>query len=161
MSFDPQHTAPPLPDTPTAIPRARLLIVDDQPINIQTLHRIFQGDHEVFMATSGEQALQFCRSQRLPDMILLDIVMPGMDGGDVVAELRRHSQTANIPVVMLTALVARNEVSRHSVAEAGELIMLGKPIDMATLVHCIEEQLYLHGPGKPAEGGYHGEGMAT
>ncbi|MDP3037504.1 MAG: diguanylate cyclase response regulator, partial [Rhodocyclaceae bacterium] len=41
--------------------RPRLLIVDDQPINIQALYQIFQADHEVFMATSGEQALDFCR----------------------------------------------------------------------------------------------------
>lgn len=142
--------------------KKRILVIDDEAGFTKLLKFNLErtGKYEVREENNALRAAQSARIFR-PDLILLDIVMPGMDGGDVVAELRRHSETANIPVVMLTALVARNEVSRHSVAEAGELIMLGKPIDMVTLVHCIEEQLYLRGSGKPAEGGYHGEGMAT
>ena len=51
---------------PLTIERPRLLIVDDQPINIQTLYEIFADDHEVFMATSGQQALDFCRDNPPP-----------------------------------------------------------------------------------------------
>ncbi len=60
-------TTPTLPVAPdwhvlsTLPARPRLLVVDDQPINIQTLYQVFHADHEVFMATSGEQALAFCR----------------------------------------------------------------------------------------------------
>ena len=131
MSFDPQHTAPPLPDTPTTIPRARLLIVDDQPINIQTLHRIFQGDHDVFMATSGEQALQFCRSQRLPDMILLDIVMPGMDGLEVCRRLKAEPLTADIPVIFITSLSSPQEET--TALEAGGVDFISKPVNPAVV----------------------------
>ncbi|MDE2586362.1 MAG: response regulator, partial [Betaproteobacteria bacterium] len=81
--------------------RPRLLVVDDQPINIQTLYQIFHIDHEVFMATSGEQALEFCRNTP-PDLILLDVVMPGMDGLEVCRQLKADSATADIPVIFVT-----------------------------------------------------------
>jgi CheY-like chemotaxis protein len=125
--------------------KKRILVVDDEAGFTKLLKFNLErtGNYEV---REENQATRACQTARifLPDIILLDVVMPGMDGGDVVAELRRCPQTARIPVVMLTALVARDEISRHSVAEAGELIMLGKPVDMATLVRCLEEQLYLH-----------------
>jgi CheY-like chemotaxis protein len=122
--------------------KKRILVVDDE-AGFTKLLKFNLERTGIYEVREENQATRAAQSARifLPDLILLDIVMPGMDGGDVVAELRRHPQTARIPVVMLTALVARNEISRHSVAEAGELIMLGKPVDMATLTHCIEEQL--------------------
>lgn len=126
--------------------KKRILVVDDEAGFTKLLKFNLErtGIYEVREENNAPRAAQTARIF-LPDLILLDVVMPGMDGGDVVAELRRSSQTARIPVIMLTALVARDEVSRHSVAESGELIMLGKPVDMATLTKCIEEQLYLHG----------------
>ena len=125
--------------------KKRILVVDDEAGFTKLLKFNLErtGIYEVQEENNAQRAAQAARIF-LPDLILLDVVMPGMDGGDVVAELRRNSQTARIPVVMLTALVARDEVSRHSVAESGELIMLGKPVDMATLTKCIEEQLYLN-----------------
>lgn len=128
--------------------KKRILVVDDEAGFTKLLKFNLErtGNYEVREENVATRAAQAARIF-LPDLILLDIVMPGRDGGDVVAELRRHSQTTHIPVIMLTALVARNEISRHSVAESGELLMLGKPVDMATLIHCIEEQLYLHGKG--------------
>jgi diguanylate cyclase (GGDEF)-like protein len=83
-------------------PRPRLLIVDDQPLNIRLLHQVFQADCEVFVATSGEDALAFCRDQ-LPDLILLDVVMPGLDGYEVCRRLKRNVRTRDIPVVFVTA----------------------------------------------------------
>ena len=77
--------------------RPRLLIVDDQPINIQTLNQIFQADYEVFMATSGQRALDFCRHNTPPDLILLDVVMPGMDGLEVCRQLKSSPATAATP----------------------------------------------------------------
>ena len=126
--------------------KKRILVVDDETGFTKLLKFNLErtGNFEVREENNALRAVQSARVF-LPDLILLDVVMPGMDGGDVVAELRRTPQTARIPVIMLTALVARDEVSRHSVAESGELIMLGKPVDMATLVRCVEEQLYLHG----------------
>ena len=83
-------------------PRPRLLIVDDQPLNIRLLNQVFQADCEVFVATSGEDALKFCEDQ-LPDMILLDVVMPGLDGYEVCRRLKRDPRTREIPVVFVTS----------------------------------------------------------
>lgn len=79
-------------DTPvTALapaPRAKILLVDDQALNIQVLYQAFSADHDLCMATSGAQALEVCASQQ-PDLILLDIEMPGMDGYEVCRRLVR------------------------------------------------------------------------
>ena len=81
--------------------KPRLLVVDDQPINIQVMYQAFAGDYQVFMATNGEQALAICKNNP-PDLVLLDVVMPGMDGFEVaLAEGRRA--TSHIPVIFVTA----------------------------------------------------------
>ena len=69
--------------------RPRLLLVDDQPINIQILYQLFQDDFEIFMATDGQQALGVCERES-PDLILLDVVMPEMDGPTLLGELRKR-----------------------------------------------------------------------
>ena len=62
--------------------RPRLLVVDDQPANIQVLYQILSSDYQVFMATSGAQALALCAA-RQPDLVLLDLIMPDIDGYQV------------------------------------------------------------------------------
>ena len=82
--------------------KPKLLVVDDQPINIQVMHQVFGNDYQVFMATSGAQALSLCQSNP-PDLVLLDIVMPGMDGFEVCTQLKANEATRNIPVIFITA----------------------------------------------------------
>ena len=83
-------------------PRPHLLIVDDQPLNIRLFHEIFHADHEVFFATSGEDALEFCRN-KVPDLILLDVIMPGLNGYEVCRRLKQDERTREIPVIFVTA----------------------------------------------------------
>jgi diguanylate cyclase (GGDEF)-like protein len=83
-------------------PRPQLLIVDDQALNVRLLHQIFQADHDVFVATSGADALAFCQTKS-PDLILLDVIMPGIDGYEVCRQLKRDPRTTEIPVVFVTA----------------------------------------------------------
>ena len=82
--------------------RPKLLVVDDQPINIQVLYQLFAADCQVFMATNGAQALQVCRDKR-PDLVLLDVVMPGMDGYEVCRQLKADETLRHIPVIFVTA----------------------------------------------------------
>jgi diguanylate cyclase (GGDEF)-like protein len=82
--------------------RPQLLIVDDQPLNIRLFHEIFHADHEVFFATSGEDALNFCQTNR-PDLILLDVIMPGLNGYEVCRMLKQDERTREIPVIFVTA----------------------------------------------------------
>lgn len=126
-------TTPTLPVAPdwhvlsTLPARPRLLVVDDQPINIQTLYQIFHADHEVFVATSGEQALAFCRGNPLPDLILLDVVMPGLDGLAVCQQLKADPVLANIPVIFVTACMDPADETRA--LEAGGVDFITKPVN--------------------------------
>lgn len=117
---------------PVCVPplaRPRLLAADDQPINLQTLYQILHTDHEVFMATDGQQVLDFCRNNAPPDLILLDIVMPGMDGLEVCRRLKTDAATADIPVIFVTA---RTDMDAEAAGLAlGAADYLSKPVNPA------------------------------
>ena len=83
--------------------RPRLLLVDDEPTNLQVLRHVLQADYRLLFATDGARALQVAREQ-LPQLILLDIMMPGMDGYAVCRALKADPATAGIPVIFFTAL---------------------------------------------------------
>jgi PAS domain S-box-containing protein len=102
-----------------------LLLVDDQPLNIQTLYRIFADDYQVLMATSGPRALALCEESP-PDLILLDLVMPGMDGWEVLSRLQASPATAGIPVIIVTAKDDDDVEARG--LQAGAVDFITKPI---------------------------------
>ncbi|KFZ37903.1 hypothetical protein HR45_08665 [Shewanella mangrovi] len=82
--------------------RPVLLVVDDQPINIRALNEVFKDDFEVLMATNGASAIKKAKEYR-PDVILLDIVMPDLDGYQVCKALTNDEATQDIPVIFVTA----------------------------------------------------------
>jgi len=90
---------------PTPDQRPRLLLVDDEPTNLQVLRHILQADYRLLFATDDERALQVAREQR-PDLVLLDIMMPNLDGYAVCRALKADAATASIPVIFDPALVA-------------------------------------------------------
>ncbi len=81
---------------------ALILLVDDSPLNLQVLGTILEGAYTTAIARGGEQALAFIE-QRLPDLILLDIMMPDMDGFEVCERLQASPETCDIPIIFLTA----------------------------------------------------------
>jgi diguanylate cyclase (GGDEF)-like protein len=111
----------------TVRPRSKILLVDDQPINIQVLHQAFAADHDVCMATSGAQALAVCSSQQ-PDLILLDIEMPAMDGFEVCRRLKADPSTRDIPVIFVTAHV--DDATQVFGLELGAVDFISKPINL-------------------------------
>src|SRR2546427_5267010 len=103
-----------------------VLIVDDQPGNLAVLHdALDEAGYTVLVATSGEAALQRA-AQALPDIVLLDAVMPGMDGFEVARRLKAQPETAHIPIVFMTGLTD----TEHVVAafQAGGVDYVTKPI---------------------------------
>ena len=103
-----------------------VLIVDDVPDNLSVLHdALDESGYTVLVATSGEAALQRAR-QALPDIVLLDAMMPGMDGFEVARRLKASPETAHIPIIFMTGLTE----TEHLVAalEAGGVDYVTKPI---------------------------------
>ncbi|AKT29123.1 EAL domain-containing protein [Pseudomonas syringae pv. actinidiae] len=112
-------------------PAATILIVDDD-VHVRDLLEVLlqnQG-YETLTAESGEQALAMV-DERAPDLILLDIMMPGMDGYEVASVLKAGKGTANIPIIMLSALDEQG--ARLSGLEAGAEEYLSKPVESAEL----------------------------
>ncbi len=104
----------------------RLLVVDDEPINIQALYQTFGHDHQVFMATDGAQALTVAH-EKLPDLILLDVVMPGLSGHEVLTQLKSDEVTRDIPVIFVTA---HNDTASETQGLAlGAVDFISKPIN--------------------------------
>lgn len=105
--------------------RARVLIVDDQPANINMLGAALQQDYELSVATNGEDALRIAHSEPQPDCILLDIVMPGKDGMQVCKELKEDQQTHDIPVIFITAMSEEEDETKG--LELGAVDYITKP----------------------------------
>lgn len=104
----------------------RLLVVDDQPVNLQILYEIFHQDHKVFCATSGVQAVEMCRKNP-PDLILLDVLMPEMDGLEVCRQLKNDPLTREIPVLFVTAQEDPEDEARA--LDAGGVDFISKPVN--------------------------------
>ena len=110
---------------PTPDLRPRLLLVDDEPTNLQVLRHILQADYRLLFATDGERALQVAREQR-PDLILLDVMMPHLDGYAVCRVLKADAATAAIPVIFITALTdSQDETAGFDV---GAVDYITKPV---------------------------------
>ncbi|MBV7534375.1 diguanylate cyclase [Duganella sp. sic0402] len=116
----------------------RILVVDDAMENIQILHHALREEHEVLFALDGEQALQIALEQQ-PDLILLDAVMPGMDGYAVVAALRSSPRLQDIPVIFVTALSRPEDETRA--LEAGAVDFISKPFNVAVVRARVRSQL--------------------
>lgn len=84
--------------------KARILIVDDEKINLKVLAELLKDEYLPVLARDGKQALQHAFSESPPDLILLDVVMPEMGGYEVIKTLKNDDQTKNIPVIFVTAL---------------------------------------------------------
>jgi class 3 adenylate cyclase/CheY-like chemotaxis protein len=117
----------------------RILIVDDEPINLDILRtRLSVHGYEILTATNGEEALAAATTQR-PDLILLDIMMPKIDGIDVCRQLKADSSLPFMPIILVTAKADSKDVVAG--LEAGAEEYLTKPIDQAALVARVKSML--------------------
>lgn len=98
------------------------------------------GEFEVFIATNGAYGIELARS-RSPDIILLDLMMPGMSGEQVADELNRIPETSGIPKIFLTALATKDDTGGNVLKKSGESYFVAKPVRTKELVIAIKEVL--------------------
>ena len=117
---------------PPAEPEKPLvLVVDDQPDTLHLMIDMLKADCRLKLATSGERALALCQLDAPPDLVLLDVVLPGIDGFEVARRLRQHPASCQIPIVMVSAL-EEPEANRRAL-ELGAIDFVRKPVDAALL----------------------------
>lgn len=105
--------------------RGTILIVDDDPMIIEILSEILEDHHEILFATNGKDALRIAQNEA-PDLIILDVVMPEMDGYEVCSQLKANPAVSNIPVIFVTGLSNVDDETRG--LEVGAVDYITKPI---------------------------------
>lgn len=121
--------------------KQRVLVVDDTPENIHILMGILRGQYTVLAANNGERALKLAGMDPQPDLILLDIMMPDMDGYEVCARLKANEQTAGIPVLFVTALTSDENEAKG--LEIGALDYITKPFNPVIVKARVKNHLEL------------------
>jgi len=107
--------------------RGSILIVDDEPANLEILSEALEDKYDIMCATNGEDALEAARED-LPDLILLDVMMPEMDGYQICRALKADPLTVDIPVIFLTGLSGNSDETKG--LELGAADYISKPINM-------------------------------
>jgi putative two-component system response regulator len=119
-----------------------ILIVDDMPDNIDILRGILKQEYKLKIATDGKKALKIAQGNPKPDLILLDIMMPEMDGYDVCKQLKENYHTADIPVIFVTAKGESKDESRGF--DLGAVDYITKPVSPALVVRRVKTHLNLY-----------------
>ena len=121
--------------------RYNVLAVDDIPLNLLLVQKMLgRFNFTLRTASGGQQALDAVAQQK-PDLILLDLMMPGIDGLEVIRRLRANPETADIQIVILSALNSNEDIVKGFNAGANDFIM--KPIIMEKLLTCVVTQMQL------------------
>lgn len=119
----------------------KIMVVDDEPDLISTIKTIFKNlsiNYEVIGANSGKQCLEFLENNKIPDLILLDIMMPGMNGWDVAAELKKNPKWRDIPIIFLTI---KNDIYSKTFGGIVSVDYITKPFELKELKESIDKIL--------------------
>ncbi|MEK7753529.1 MAG: response regulator, partial [Acidobacteriota bacterium] len=130
--------------------RKTLLLVDDTPDNLHVLSGILRDLYHTRIATSGPKALELAAKDPPPDLVLLDVMMPGMNGYEVCRRLKADPRTRDVPVIFLTAMTQAEDEAKGF--EAGGVDYIHKPITPAIVLARVRTQLELRDTRRVLEG---------
>lgn len=119
-----------------------ILVVDDYNDIFVSIKNVLEdaiGEYRVIGVDSGEKCLQLLQNDLLPDLILLDIMMPGMSGWDVAARIKENDKWSSVPIVFLTAVGDQVSAGIGSLASEGYIV---KPFDIVKLKECVDRILH-------------------
>src|SRR5450631_3910207 len=120
-----------------------VLLVDDEPANIQIVNSILKDTYKIRIATNGAKALELASQAPAPDLVLLDVMMPGMDGYEVCTRLKGVAETRDIPVIFLTGQTQIDDETRGF--EVGAVDYIHKPFSPAVVQARVHTHLVLRG----------------
>jgi len=129
--------------------KSRLLIVDDEASVLAVLNRILSEDYEILTAKTGKEALKLAQEQH-PDLILLDILLPDLDGYNVIVQLKSNAETNEIPVIFITGLTSEEDEEKSFLLGATDYII--KPFKPAAIKARIRKHLDILNQMKALEG---------
>jgi CheY-like chemotaxis protein len=122
--------------------RKKILVVDDELSVLLTIKRfVLNAGYDVLTASNGKEAVESARKEH-PDLIVMDAVMPEMNGLEATREIRKIDALSKVPIIMLTALRAEDDIKSARLSGVTEFLI--KPVDEVELVHCIRS--YLRSP---------------
>jgi two-component system, OmpR family, response regulator len=127
--------------------KKRILVVDDEPSITRLLKLNLEQTGDYAVATENVARAALATAERFqPDLILLDVMMPGLDGGNLATAFQASPKLKGVPIVFVTAAVTREELRRRSGLVGGEPF-LAKPVNVREVLACLQQQL---GPAPPA-----------
>jgi putative two-component system response regulator len=118
-----------------------ILIVDDEPANINILNEALKTSYKIMVAKDGKKAIIIAQSNQPPDLILLDIIMPEIDGYEVLTRLKNSEDTKNIPVIFVTSKSAGDDETKG--LEMGAVDYIHKPFNPAVVKARVKAHLEL------------------
>ncbi len=118
--------------------KRKILVIDDESGFTHLLKRVLHK-YEIMEENDSSRAIETARNFK-PELILLDVIMPGLDGGDLASQFKSDPRLKHIPIVFLTAIVSVREAGHHTRLMGG-FPFLAKPVSADDLIACIEEHL--------------------
>ncbi|PKO38212.1 MAG: two-component system response regulator [Betaproteobacteria bacterium HGW-Betaproteobacteria-6] len=131
------------------LPKQCILVVDDSPENIDLLSEVLRDDYRIRIATSGEKALKIVYSDEPPDLILLDIMMPGLSGLEICRRLKSNPDRRRIPIIFVTAMTSTEDEQRG--LETGAVDYITKPISPPIVKARVRTHLALYDQSRELE----------
>ncbi|MCA1938969.1 MAG: two-component system response regulator [Dechloromonas sp.] len=131
------------------LPKQSILVVDDSPENITILSDVLSHDYRIRVATSGEKALKIVYSDEPPDLILLDIMMPGLSGLEICRRLKANPDRRRIPIIFVTAMSSTEDEQRG--LELGAVDYITKPISPPIVKARVRTHLALYDQSRELE----------